>query len=212
MEFLENNCSNKSIPTIGDIKNFFKSHFKIIEEVYDFWLDKRLRRNGEKLIHQILIGKLPQSRSIKKSVSDPYVAFRPRAEKMRLRKNRARDCENYRQMMQLRNSMNLYVQACHSVAEKEKLKHDLLKAKYAIFEESYRREDYSSVNIEQNDDLDLNFLISKYKEDNTNNLVEEHCDDEIPNIPSKDVLQNPYPLMHKTGNKYHKVYKFKFFL
>ncbi|KAG5679625.1 hypothetical protein PVAND_009185 [Polypedilum vanderplanki] len=206
MEFLENYCGNKSIPKINDLQNFFKKHpAKMIQEVYDYWLEKRLKKNGKKLIHEVLIETQTHVPNKKSKIVkiNPYVAFRPRdGEKMSLRKDRARNYENYRQMLQLKTNLKKHHDKCLDIVNKEKIKHELLTAKRDLFIDQYKNKEFSSHSY-QLQDTSLNFFVQEYQ---YRRRCEYNQEDICSENPSCEI-EEPFPFIRNIENQYHRVKK-----
>lgn len=112
-----------------------------LEKVYDYWLDKRLSKNGRKLI--------PEMKKIEKIKAkhkfDPYVAFRPCREKMFLRKNRHADRENYIKMLRLREQMQSNVRMWKNFMIQKRVEHQQLTHQYNTFLEQYHKKNFSEI-------------------------------------------------------------------
>jgi hypothetical protein len=206
MEFLESNCSKKTIPKVADIQTMFRNHSAAaaIEEVYDYWLDKRLSANGCKLTHHVQIGDLQSSKNPKRLKCNPYAAFQPRPEMMKLRKNRARDCENYRQMVQLKSELECYRGAVQTASTKAKAKHELLKAKQEQFALRYLKRDFNSDFLDQNNERNLKYFMRKIDYERKAKPEHEELSPRKTNssgAQSRDL----FPFINKPGNQYHNV-------
>jgi hypothetical protein len=202
MEFLENNSSGTSIAKIDDLEEFFESHgtaHQTFEDVYDYWLDRRLNKKGKKLIPHVEVGGDCQIvKAFKKMRNDPYVAFRPRVEKMRLRKNRSNDCKNYQQMLQLKIEMEPKLKDYASYVYHAQMSHDRLKEKFDLFTRQYEKQDFDSYpetdphisDLTEENDCDTNRF-----HDFTSELATNESDD-------------PFQFLRRHGHSYHKVISF----
>uniref|UniRef100_A0A0N4U1Z6 Enhancer of polycomb-like protein n=1 Tax=Dracunculus medinensis TaxID=318479 RepID=A0A0N4U1Z6_DRAME len=102
MELLEGASSDLQICQPSEARALLKDFDDdLIDDVYDYWLQKRkdvaAQRNVASLIPKIKT----DSRRDSLGSSNPYVAFRRRAEKMQTRKNRKNDEDSYEKIMKL---------------------------------------------------------------------------------------------------------------
>jgi hypothetical protein len=197
-EFLEQNSKNK-VPPFIEFYTYFKSHrpLEALEKVYDYWLDKRLSRNGNKLI--------PEMKKVEKITAknkfDPYVAFRPCREKMFLRKNRHVDRENYVKMLRLREQMLANVRMWKNFMIQKRVEHQQATHQFNTFLEQYRKKNfyelYASDTPMFNTEEIFNDLKSKIDDVSLSDNFQDVTLDEVKEM---DFTINP-------SNKYHKVRK-----
>lgn len=120
---------------IAGVKN--EDEENLITEIYDYWVDKRLRT------------RIPLRPTVKQekregvSSNSPYIAFRKRTEKMQTRKNRKNDEASYEKMLKLKRDLNRAVGLLDMVKRRERLKRDQLSITVDIFKKRYELGDYS---------------------------------------------------------------------
>jgi len=116
----------------------------VIEKVYMYWTKKRKNCELPSLTLQVKTEKKDGS-----TVHDPYVAFRRRIEKMQTRKNRKNDEASYEKMLKLRRDLNRACKILELVKKREQMKKDLLKSVVDVFENRYKREDFTGELLKQ---------------------------------------------------------------
>lgn len=210
MEFLENNCK-KQVPEVDDMRKFFKSpphSQEAIDETYDYWLGKRLNSRGMKLMLQLKKEDENRKKTVRKN-EDPYIAFRACREKMHLRKNRMRDNVNYIRMLLMRenlvNSVNYYKSTMHS----EKAKHQLLKMKFLMFEDQFRKKDFGSFFFEENFmAYDNEYLMNEIPLDNSDDSEREEIQQQQSETKPNDSVEDAFVFVRNTGCQFYGVRNF----
>lgn len=142
MEWLENS-SELQVPSLKSLLSqpFAKMmKLNIVEEIYDYWLEKRLS-SKQRLLHRVK-KESKRKRTKMQKADDPYVAFRQCQEKMHTRKNRAADHENYVKMLRQRREINQYLKYALRSKQMESRKHQAVKMKLAMFEDQYRNRNF----------------------------------------------------------------------
>lgn len=125
----------REVRLLLDVKN--PEEEGLMEQVFDYWLDKRLRLG---------IPLRPTVRQEKRegvSSNSPYIAFRKRTEKMQTRKNRKNDEASYEKMLKLKRDLNRAVNLLDMVKKRERIKRDQLSITVDIFKKRYELGDYS---------------------------------------------------------------------
>lgn len=198
IEFLEDNCKNK-VPTLENFTSYFRKQvsFEALGIVYDYWLDKRLKRQraGEKLIHR---HKTTTSRKpIRNKKYDPYEAFRPCMEKMHLRKNRLVDRMNYAKMFNLRAQIASDVGKYKKELVESIVRRDILKYRFQNFQNLYQRRDYSGLYLDQLPLIDRDQIVR-----NIDNKGEAEV------VPRREITLESlkrYNFKRKRGVQFHEV-------
>jgi hypothetical protein len=203
IEFLEDNCNNK-VPTMEDFASYFhlQSSSEALGKVYDYWLDKRLEKFGEKLVHR---HKTAPKKPIKNKQPDPYEAFRPCMEKMRLRKNRHVDRDNYEKMFQLRMYIASDVEKYKNELMESCTRREIIKNRFHNFKDQFQRQEFNDSYLDQQPIIDKDQIecdIERKKEDDEMTVP---CRGEEVSLES--VLQPQYK--RKTYSEYHEVSKIK---
>lgn len=122
---------------------------------------------------------------------DPYVAFRPCRERMRLRKNRARDYENYIKMLAIREKIEDCVKFYKTHSYCESTKHELLKLRYATFLDQYLTKGFNSSYLEKEALCNTEFLLKDLKENRIGNDLSRNGDQ------AKEAIQSSKPMNNK---------------
>ncbi|CRK90586.1 CLUMA_CG004288, isoform A [Clunio marinus] len=166
IEYLENN-SISDVPTLDSvIKELAPIYgFEALEEIYDYWLDKRTKHK-QKLIFRVKHHEKYKFNSSKTVVEDPYVAFRECVDKMHTRKNRLNDQANYMKMLEIKRGLEKDARMLKSVLITEQTKHDLLYLKSKIFEAQYYNKTFNERFLENSAIVNIQMVFSKnYKID-----------------------------------------------
>lgn len=158
-------CLCLKVPNVNDLSAFHKKSKKTdqlnaIEATYDYWLNKRIQKSGRKLMFHL---KREDKKGVTKKNYDPYVVFRPCREKMHLRKNRTRDCDNYTRMLEMKNRIQANCKQYRENLICERVKHEFLKLKFSTFEDQYRRNDFNYMNHTTASVYDTSLLLQDFK-------------------------------------------------
>lgn len=144
IEFLEANCVYV-VPTLDDLEDQSIFGYREAELIYDYWIDKRLKYK-KSITFQLK--KENKSRGIgsrKLNHEDPYISFRHCPEKVRTRKNRLKDYENYMKMLNLRNQLAAELEHFKtSKIAREQEKHNKIKLKLKNFEARYKSRNFNN--------------------------------------------------------------------
>ncbi|EDO48946.1 predicted protein [Nematostella vectensis] len=136
--------------TYNEAKSLLKSSEDLMKPVFEYWSKKRQKLSDP------AICLIPQVRAEKRdgtSVSDPYVAFRRRTEKMQTRKNRKNDEAGYERMLKLRRDLKRACTILDMVKRREQTKKDMLALTVEIFEKRYAAGDFTGQILQQCLDL-----------------------------------------------------------
>lgn len=128
--------SGQMVMQLQEAKALLKEDDDLIIAVYDYWLNKRLRLQHP-LIAQVKTDKRDGTAS-----SNPYVAFRRRAEKMQTRKNRKNDEASYEKMLKLRRDLNKALTMLELMKRREKSKKELVQLALEIVDKRFRMADW----------------------------------------------------------------------
>lgn len=204
MEFLEQNSKIK-VPPITEFYTYFRCHrpLEALEKVYDYWLEKRLKLVGKRLIPELKKGDTKKPLNVKIKF-DPYVAFRPCREKMFLRKNRQLDRENYIKMYRLRKKLSGTVKEWRSFMIQKRVEHEHLAHQFNTYNEQYHKKDFSELYTSDKPIVNTPVLFNNLKpKPHEKTVVDDHEDITYESLIKLDFTRNP-------GHKYHKVnYIFK---
>lgn len=98
----------------------------IVDDVYDYWLTKRMQSSSLRSQQLGVGGLIPrvrtECRKDQQGGVNPYVAFRRRAEKMQTRKNRKNDEDSYEKVLKLGHDLRKTVTLFDMVKRREKTK------------------------------------------------------------------------------------------
>lgn len=112
------------------------------EEIYDYWLDKRLRTK-QKMLFDIKRASESKKVSRKLAQRNPYIVFHQMNDRIHTRKNRLRDKENYLEMLNHRVDLA----QCHSFfkskADLAKTQRDELAVKFQTFQSLVQAQKFS---------------------------------------------------------------------
>jgi hypothetical protein len=200
IEFLEENCNNK-VPTLEDFTSFFRKQIssEALRQVYDYWMDKRLRRGGQKLIYR---HKTAPRKPIKNKKFDPYEAFRPCMEKMHLRKNRLVDRMNFVKMLKLRAEIASDVGKYKNELVESIVRRDILKHRFHNFQNLFQRRDFSGLYLDQQPIIDRDRIIKSIDMKGDVEKVSRRAEVNLESL-------NKHQFKRKTGAQYHEVSKLK---
>lgn len=195
IEFLEENCKNK-VPQLEDFTSFFRMECssEALRKVYDYWLDKRLKKYGNKLIYR---HKTVLKKSVKNKKFDPYEAFRPCMEKMHLRKNRQVDRSNYMQMLKLRETIASDVAKHKNDLVESFVRQEILKHRFQNFQDLFQRRDFSGLFLDQQPIIDRDRILKNIEKKAVEGTVlcQEVCLESI----------NKHQFKRKAGSQFHEV-------
>lgn len=151
------------MPTVNEILEHFKKYKSLlaVEATYDYWLNKRLKSNGKAILYSLKKEKLKIGLKTK---YDPYVAFRPCKKRMHLRKNRARDYENYVKMLDIRDKIKDCLKFYKKNALGEQVKHEHLKLRFETFQDQYQTERFNSSYLEKDALANTEFMLRDFRE------------------------------------------------
>ena len=195
MHWLEESTVNH-VPKLSELQaQPFSRRFKlgVLDVIYDYWLEKRLR-GKQKLIFQLKkIPKHPNKHRLRLQ-EDPYVAFTQREAKMHTRKNRAQDEMNYMKMLQIRQSLTNELLRSLEVLQNEKRKNRFVRMKFDNFKNQYLSGNFKDPVVHLEGDVD------EYQES-----VEKMIDDEMENLNSSQGEDSGYMIELQDGCKYNAV-------
>ncbi|KAI1729990.1 enhancer of polycomb-like domain-containing protein [Ditylenchus destructor] len=123
---------------------------QIVDDVYDYWLQKRKQAASKLSKCSVLIPRLNTDGRHRddKTVINPYIAFRKRADKVQTRKKQKTEIQTYEKMLRVNYAMKKSIALLEMMKQREKTKLALVDLEEAVFARQLRLAD------EQNKELD----------------------------------------------------------
>ncbi|KAJ3616806.1 hypothetical protein Zmor_009013 [Zophobas morio] len=129
----------KALPSFHQVRDLLKMDDSAAMEVYEYWKSKRARNQGLPLRPVVKTDKSNDPAS----VSNPYVAFRRRADKILTRKHRKVEEHSYERMVKLKRDFEKLRTLLEMVKKREKLKRERIHLALEIFEARLSANDWT---------------------------------------------------------------------
>ncbi|KAI3415919.1 hypothetical protein GPALN_005483 [Globodera pallida] len=107
----------------------------LVDDVYDYWLQKRKQAASRKSKCSVLIPLLcTEQRRDEKTLVNPYIAFRRRLDKVQTRKKQKTELLTYEKMLQLNLALKRSIVLATAVVQREKLKLAVVDIEHSMYQ------------------------------------------------------------------------------
>uniref|UniRef100_A0A915CZN9 Enhancer of polycomb-like protein n=1 Tax=Ditylenchus dipsaci TaxID=166011 RepID=A0A915CZN9_9BILA len=125
---------------------------QVVDDVYDYWLQKRKQAACNVTTNKphVLVPRLnTDGRRDEKTVINPYVAFRKRADKVQTRKKQKTEIQTYEKILRLNYALKRSIALVEMMKQREKTKVALVEYDEAIFNQQYWLQDHQNAQLDK---------------------------------------------------------------